>query len=125
MSPNTLLGVGLGVCVVVVVVALVSSKFFKSEPPPPPPPPPPPAEATVTGQLRYTEGFYRASLLDDFKLFGLPPIEPATLAQPLVYAKEATGPRTLKADHDSIETPHLKVTTRTIKEWATTGNGQG
>ncbi len=125
MSPNTSLAVGLGVCVVVVVVALVTSRFLKSEPPPPPPPPPPPVESTVTGQLRYTEGFYKASLLDDFKLFGVAPMDSSVIAQPLVYAKESSGARQLKTEHDSIETPHLKITTRTVKEWASTGNGQG
>ena len=125
MSPNAVLGLGLAVCGVVVVIALVTARFFKSEPPPPPPPPPPTAEATVTGQLRYTEGFYKAQLEDDAKLYGIPKVDPQAIAQPLAYANELEAPRTLKSEHDGFETPHLKLAAHTIKEWATTGNGQG
>jgi len=127
MSPNTLLAVGLVGCAALVVVALTASRFFKSAPPPPPPPPPPPAENTVTGLLRYTEGFYKASLDDDFKKLGVPKIEVTTLAKPLVYADEtgAAKKSTLKADRDAVETPHLKLATHTVKEWAMTSSGQG
>jgi hypothetical protein len=82
------------------------------------------AEATVTGQLRYTEGFYKASLADDFQKLNLQPMDLATIAQPMVYAKELSGTRQLKPDHDGFETPHLKIATKIIKEWATTDSGQ-
>jgi hypothetical protein len=127
MSPNTLLAVGLVGCAALVVVALTASRFLKKEPPPPPPPPPPAAENTVTGLLRYTEGFYKASLDDDFKKLGVPKIDVTALAKPLVYADETKQVKktTLKADRDVVETPHLKVSTHTVKEWAMTSSGQG
>jgi len=125
MSGNTLLGLGLLLCGAVVVVALVGSRFLKSDPPPPPPPPPPSAEKTVTGILRFTEGFYKAQLDDDTKRFGLPPVTVAELAKPLPYAVELAKPKRLKADHDKLETDSLRLQTHVRKEWAMTANGQG
>jgi hypothetical protein len=125
MSPNTLLAVGLGACAALVVIALAASRFLKSEPPPPPPPPPPPTENTVIGVLRYTEGFYKASLDDDFKKFGLKPVPLAELTLPLAYSDELKEARKLKPDRDSLETAHLKLATHTRKEWASTADGQG
>jgi hypothetical protein len=125
MSGNTLLALGLLGCAGVVVVALVGSRFLKSEPPPPPPPPPPAAEKTVTGVLRYTEGYYKAQLDDDAKKLGMPAPTPLELSQPLAYADELEAPRKLKPDRDKLETSTLKLTTHTIKEWAMTAGGQG
>jgi len=125
MSPNTLLAVGLGACAALVVIALAASRFLKSEPPPPPPPPPPTAENTVIGVLRYTEGFYKAALDDDFKRYGVAPIPLAELTHPLAYSDELKEARKLKADRDTLETAHLKLATHTRKEWATTADGQG
>lgn len=124
MSGNTLLLLGLVGCAGLVVITLVTSRFLKSEPPPPPPPPPPAAETSVTGTLRYTEGFFKANLDDDTKQYGLPPVDVATLAQPLAYANELGSPKKLKPDRDTLETPHLKLATHTVKEWATTPSGQ-
>src|SRR5262249_40127858 len=124
-APDTMLIAGLAACAALVVVALVASRFFKQAPPPPPPAPPPAAESTVTGTLRYTEGFYRASLDDDFKNSGVAKFEVKDLAQPLAYSDELAVARRLKPDRDSMETAHLKLTTHTVKEWAMTPSGQG
>ncbi len=125
MSPNALLGGGLAACAAVIVIAVVASRFFKSEPPPPPPPPPTPTERTVTGVLRYSEGYYRASLEDDAKRYAIPAPALDVLARPLPYADELPAPHHLKADRDSFDTPHLHLTTHVIKEWATTDSGEG
>lgn len=124
MSGNTLLLVGLAGCAGLVAVTLVVSRLLKTEPPPPPPPPPPPAQTTVTGMLRFTEGYFRANLDDDVKRYGTAPVELAALARPLAYSEELERPQTLKADRGTLETPHLKLATHIIKEWAVTESGQ-
>jgi len=125
MSPNTLLGVGLAACAALVVIALVASRFLASEPPPPPPPPPPATATTVTGVLRYTEGYYKAELDEDAKRLGLPAPDLATMAKPLPYFDETGAARRMKPEHDTLETPHLRLTTNVSKEWAMTPGGQG
>src|SRR5947209_4326920 len=125
MSPNTLLGIGLAACAALVVIALVASRFLQSEPPPPPPPPPPAASATVTGILRYTEGYYKAELDEDAKQLGLKTPDIKTIAQPLHYFDESAAGRRMKPEHDTLETPHLRLTTKVSKEWAMTPGGQG
>jgi hypothetical protein len=79
----------------------------------------------VIGVLRFTEGFYKASLDDDFKRYGVKAVPLAEVAQPLTYSDDLKDARKLKPDRDSLETPHLKLTTHTRKEWATTPDGQG
>jgi hypothetical protein len=74
--------------------------------------------------LRYTEGFYKASLDEDSKRYGLKPTSVTELAQPLDYSDELDPPRKLKTDRDGLETPHLKLATHTRKEWASTADGQ-
>jgi hypothetical protein len=123
LSTNALLGLGLGACALLIVLALVGTRIL-IKPPPPPPPPAPAPESSVTGLLRFTPGYYRAILDDDAKKYGLPKVDPEELAAPLDYADELGAPRRLKADRDGLETPHLKLGTRVIKEWATTGSGQ-
>src|SRR6478736_10281888 len=124
MSPNTLLAVGLGACAALIVIALGASRFLKSEPPPPPPPPPPPVENTIIGQMRYTEAAYKARVGEDLKTFGLPAMTPQQIAQPLVYADELPAKKTLKPEKDSLDTPHLHLSTSIRKEWAATADGQ-
>jgi hypothetical protein len=124
MSPNALLAVGLGACAALVVVTLAASRFLKTEPPPPPPPPPPTAENTVMGQLRYTEGFYKAELEDDFKRYQLTPEPVSALAQPNPYLLDLSEPQKLKYDHDKLDTAHFHLATHVRKEWATTPDGQ-
>src|SRR5205823_6573443 len=97
----------------------------KSEPPPPPPPPPPSPEASVTELLRYTEGYYRAELDEDAKSYHVKPVSLEALAQPLAYHHDLTTPRTLDGKHGALDTPHLRLTTRVLKEWAMTPSGQG
>ena len=125
LSGNALLAIGVGVCAVVIVVAVVSLRFLQKEPPPPPPPPPPTPEQSVGRIIRYSPEYYKASTEDDAKHYKVAPIDPATLAGPLPYAAELTEPRAMKIDRDSVETPHLRITSRVIKEWARTPSGQG
>jgi hypothetical protein len=124
LSTNRLLGLGLGGCALAVILAVVGMRFLTKPPPPPPPPPPPAPEASVTGLLRFTPGYYRAILDEDAKLYHLDKVDPAQLAAPLEYADELPATKTLKSDRDSLETAHLKLGTRIIKEWATTATGQ-
>jgi hypothetical protein len=125
MSPNTLLGIGLAACAALVVIALVASRFLQKEPPPPPPPLPPAASATVTSVLRYTEGYYKAEVDEDAKGLGLKPPDLQAMGQPLHYFNESAAARRMKSDRDTIETPHLRLTTKVAKEWAMTPGGQG
>jgi hypothetical protein len=125
MSGNTMLLLGLGVCAALVVVALVGSRFLKTPPPPPPPAPPPAPEASVTTMLRYTTGYFRALLEEDAKRFGVAPVSEEKLAQPLTYADELPSSKTMKPERDTLETAHLKLTTRVVKEWSTTPAGEG
>jgi hypothetical protein len=74
--------------------------------------------------MRYSEAYYRASLDEDAKRFRVAPMDPAAMAQPLAWASELSAPRTMKVQRDALETPHLKITTRVIKEWAATASGQ-
>src|SRR5205823_1097260 len=62
---------------------------------------------------------------EDAKRYKVAPIDAATLAQPLPYAAELGAPRAMKVERDTIETLHLKITSRVIKEWARTPSGQG
>lgn len=124
LSGNTLLGIGVGVCAVVIVIAVVSLRFLQKEPPKPPPPPPPPPEQNVGRILRFSEQYYKAVVDEDVKRYRLQPTEPGALAQPLTWAAELTEPRPLKVEHDSFETPHLKISSRVLKEWASTESGQ-
>jgi hypothetical protein len=125
MSGNTLLAIGVAICAVVVVIAVVSLRFLQKEPPPPPPPPPPAPAASVGRIIRYSPEYYKAAEEEDAKRYKVAAIDPGTLAQPLTYAAELTEPRSMKIEKDTIDTPHLKVTTRVIKEWARTPSGQG
>src|SRR5205085_1849536 len=88
------------------------------------PPPPPPPEHSVTSLLRYTESYYKGVLDEDAKQLGVPPTTPAALAAPLVYADEFSGERRMKAERDTFETPHLRLQTSVLKEWASTPTGQ-
>jgi hypothetical protein len=124
MSGNTLLAIGVGACAVLVVVAVVSLRFLSKEPPPPPPPPPSQPQESVNRILRYSAGYYRAVIEEDVKRYGVPVITPDQLAQPLPYAVELSQPRTLKVQKDTVETPHLRVSTHVRNEWAATASGQ-
>lgn len=124
LSGNALLGIGAAVCVVVILVAVVSMHAFEREAPPPPPPPPPAPAQSVERVLRYSEGYYKAVIEEDAKKYGVPALDPATLAEPLTYASELDAPRTLKVEHGKLETPHLVLATHVAKEWGSPGGGQ-
>ncbi len=123
LSGNALLAIGAAVCAVVIVIAVVSLRFLQKEPPPPPPPPPSP-EQSVGRILRYSAPYYKAIVDEDEKRYKLPALEPAALAEPFAYASELAQPRRLKVEHDTVETPHLKISSRVAKEWAATDTGQ-
>ena len=118
MSANRSLGLALAGCAVVIVVAVVGTQFLTKDPPPPPPPPPPAPEVTVTGLLRYKDTYYKAVVEEDVKRYQIEKADLTQLAEPFTYADELSSPRTIKADKDTFETPHLKLSTRVIKEWA-------
>ncbi len=124
MSANTTLAIGLVVCAILVVGALLGSRFFKTEVPPPPKPVAPPAERAVNTTLRYTEGYFKATLDEDRKRFQLPSPSLDSTRAPLPYANELAAPRTMKAEKDQLDTPHLHLSTRVSKEWAATGTAQ-
>jgi hypothetical protein len=124
MSGNTLLGIGVAVCALVIVVAVVSLRFLQKEPPPPPPPPPPAPEQSVGRVLRYSEGYYKAALEEDSKRYQVPAMDPPAMATPLAYASELSEPRLMKVERDTLETAHLKISSRVIKEWAASSAGQ-
>jgi hypothetical protein len=126
MSTNQLLGIALAACAVVVVVAVVGTRFLTKEPPPPPPPPPPAPEASVTGLLRYNDGYYKATLEESVKRWHLDAAQanPARLSEPFVYADELSAPKNMKVEKDALDTAHLHLTTRVMKEWAQTETGQ-
>jgi len=125
-SANLMLALGLVGCVAAVVLALVGSSYFR-KPPPPPAPIAPTATGPVlaTGNLKYTEGFFKNGLEEDFKKFEVKPVPLMQLALPNVYAEELSTPRKLKLDKEVVETPHIRITTRVEKQWAITGSGQG
>ncbi len=125
MSPNAMLGLGLALCAALVVVALVGMRFLKSTPPPPPAPPPaPPVAQSINTTLKFSSGYYKATLDDDAKKFQIPPPPVETLAAPLPFFEELAEPRTLKAEKDVIETPHLRIVSVAAKEWSATGAAQ-
>jgi len=124
MSGNSLLALGAAACALVVVLAVVSLKFLNKPPPPPPPPPPPAPEQSVGRILRYSEPYYKTLVEEDAKKYGVPVAEPSELARPLPYALELKEPRKIKVTGDKIETPHLKIASRVVKEWASTASGQ-
>jgi hypothetical protein len=74
--------------------------------------------------LRFTEGYYHATLDDDAKRWGLKLVDPKQLAQPFSYSNELDTPRRLKADKDQLDTARVHLATHVIKEWAG-DSGQG
>jgi hypothetical protein len=124
MSTNQLLGLALAGCAVLVALAVVGTSFLTKAPPPPPPLPPPPKEVVSTGIVRYSEGYYKATLDDAAKRWKLEPPAPARMAEPFEYANELEHPRQLKAEKDALDTRHLHLTTHILKEWAQTASGE-
>lgn len=125
MSGNTLLALGLGGCVGLVFLAVIISRWLKTEPPPPLPPQPPARAQRSSGLPRYTSSYFAAVLAEDAKRLGLQNLEVNVLAQPFAYASELAAPRRLRAERDQLDTAHLHLATRILKEWAVTGNGEG
>jgi hypothetical protein len=124
LSGNATLGIGLVICAGLVVAAIVGMRFMSTPPPPPAPRVAAAPETVLNTSLKFTEGYYKATLEDDAKKLGLsiPPM--AEMSAPFPYANELPAPRIMKLDHDVLETPHLKIATKTVKEWSTTGSAQ-
>ncbi len=122
---NTGLFIGLGAAALLLVAAIVGSRFMSQPPPPPPPVVPAPApERSVTQVLRFTEGYYKAALDEDAKKFGAPPIAVDAIGDPFKHVVELSGDRPIRAG-ETFETGHLKISAAVIKEWASSGAGQG
>jgi hypothetical protein len=115
---------GVGGCALLIIVAVVSLRFLQKTTAPPPPPPAPSPQASVNQILRYSPGYYKAIVEEDVKRYGIAPITPADLAEPQAYADELTQPRAMKVQKDTLETPHVKLTTHVRNEWAATASGQ-
>jgi hypothetical protein len=124
LSANALLALGAAGCFLVIVLAVVTQKFLTRKPPPPPPPPPPAPEQSVGRILRYSEPYYKALVEEDARRYRVNPSEPSELAQPLPYTVEQDTPRKLKTARDTLDTAHLKITSRVLREWAATPSGQ-
>jgi hypothetical protein len=125
LTGNALLAIGAGICAVVVLIAVVSlHRFTRSRGPSLPPPPPVPPEQNVGRVLRRSPEYYKASIEEDAKRFGVKVIEPAEMARPLAWAVELSQPRALDVRHGAMETAHLRIGARVIKEWASSASGQ-
>jgi hypothetical protein len=120
---NIGLFVALGAVVAVLVIGLVVLKLR-----PPPPPPPPKVEAApqpkpITETLHSSPGYYKATVEEDARRFGLEPVDLADLATPLKHAVELDAPRTI-AVGQTFETAHLELRAEVVKEWSGAGGGQ-
>ena len=124
MSPNVMLAVGLVICGALVVVALVGMRFFKEPPPPVVAQVATPVAQTVNTALKYTIGYYKATVEDDSKRYKIPAPAVEAIAAPLAYSAELSAPHTMKVDKDQLDTPHLHLATAITKEWSTTGAAQ-
>jgi hypothetical protein len=125
MSPNAMLAIGLVVCGGLVVVALLGMRFFsKPEPVHTVAPVAAPVAQTVNTTLKFTPGYYKATVEEDAKKLKIaaPTIE--ALAAPLTYSEELSSPRAMKPDKDQVDTPHLHIVTHVDKEWSQTGSAQ-
>jgi hypothetical protein len=126
-SSNVTLVIGLLACGGLIAVAVMASSWLQKPPPPVEPPATtkaPVAPTLATGNLKYTEGFYRAQIEDDFKKLDVKPVPILEMTLPLPYADELSEAKHVKLDKDVVETPHLKLATHVQKEWAVSG-GQG
>lgn len=119
---NAGLYAALGAAGAVLVIALAVVGLRKPLPPPPPPPRPRTtgSVSTVREALRGSENFYKATVEDDARKFGLPTPTLDQLAAPLPRSVELDLPRTL-APGQSIETPHLEIKVEVAKEWSGAG----
>jgi hypothetical protein len=91
---------------------------FSSEPEPPfvaAKPPPPPA-AVVTRSLRWTPTYYRGIVEGDAKSFGVP-VDWEVAVSPYPFATEFEGSRALRKLKDGFDTPHLKISVDSSREW--------
>jgi hypothetical protein len=105
-------------------IALGTLLLYMGEPPPPPDPPkpPPPPEVTMNATLKYSPSVYRGLIETDARTYKVPIPTPDQLAQPNRYFEELKGHRHLRAKDrkgNTVETPHLRLTTTTAKKKAT------
>ena len=124
LSANAMLAIGLVLCAGLVIVTLLGTRFLKDTPPPPPMPVAAPAEHSVNTTLKFTEGYYKATVEEDAKKLKLPTPELSAMTAPLPFFDELDAPRSMKPEKDVIETPHLRIATQVSKEWSMTGSAQ-
>lgn len=125
MSPNVMLALGLAACGGLVVVALLATRFFsKPEQPHVVAPVAAPVAQAVNTTLKFTPGYYRATVEEDAKRYKIRPPSNEVLAAPLPYSEELSSPRTMRPGKDQIDTPHLHLAAHVSKEWSTTGTAQ-
>jgi hypothetical protein len=122
MSPNVMLVIGLIGCGGLVVIALVATRLFgNTDEPHKPAPVAAPVAQSVNQTLKYSSGYYKATIEENAKKHKLSPPSVDQMALPLPYSDELSAPRTMKADKDQLDTPHLHLATHVAKEWASTG----
>jgi hypothetical protein len=127
MSPNVMLAVGLAVCGALVVVALLGMRFFGRPEQPTHPTAAPvaaPVAQTLNTTLKFTPGYYKATVEETAKKYKLAPPTIEAMAAPLAYSDELSAARTMKPDKDQLDTRHLHLVTHVSKEWSTTGSAQ-
>jgi len=107
---GSFLGLGL-----LVVLAGSYSMVQDEGPDPPPPPPPPPVEKTTVRHMRFTEGFYRAMLIEDAAKFGLEKFAPEGMLAPNRYQAEFRGGQLLRKGRPALLTEHLKISARSSR----------
>jgi hypothetical protein len=123
MSPNVMLVIGLIACGGLVVIAMAATRLMGTAPEETRKPAPvaAPVAQSVNTTLKYSSGYYKATVEEDAKKYKISPPNIDQLALPLPYSDELSAPRIMKADKDQLDTPHLHLATHVTKEWASTG----
>ena len=124
LSPNAMLGIGLGVCAALVVAAVLGSRFFATPPPPPPVAVTAPSEPTTSAGPQLSTPYYHGIIENDARAYKLPVPTLEAMQQPLPYFDELPAPKKMKADRDQLDTAHLHLATHAKKEWSVTGSAQ-
>jgi hypothetical protein len=104
---------------VLIVIAAGTALLFAGGPPPAPPRPRAPSPSDVSEALKLSATVYRATLEQDSRIYGVPPMRPEEMARPFSYFDEGpakgAGAPPLKVGA-SIQTPHLKLSLIVRKE---------
>ncbi len=136
-SANVLLATGLGACVGLIAGALFflhganqRRQVNEALPPSSAAPAKDPmaiAPSPSSAQMRYKPAYYQAVVEEDAKRFGIAKPSDEELRQSFRYSEEipVRAPHRMKAEKDTYETPHLRLSTHMVKEWALSSSGQG